>query len=207
MPLNLQQNKVPLDRKVSRIDYRVFQHAHIQGIPEAIETKQPHQRLIWLVAIIATNIACGIHLYFLLSSFVNEPNETKMTYEPKAALLPPTIIVCQPATRFLDPESVSNISAEYYYALELGVGLIHMAQLDRLQYSLNISKVEEYHQQILSENNGSAAVAYHNFHHKHMRKCEDTFIHCYTELFDKADCCKIFKQVFTLYGMCYAARN
>jgi hypothetical protein len=93
------------------------------------------------------------------------------------------------------------------YALELGVGLIHITELGRLESFVNISQVEAHYKQILHENNGSAATAYRKFHEKHMRKCENIFHNCYTELFTNVSCCDIFEPVFTLYGMCYASKK
>ena len=51
------------------------------------------------------------------------------------------------------------------YALELGVGLIHEADIPRLQ-KVNISKIIELHQEILEKFNGSASAAYSDFHIK-----------------------------------------
>uniref|UniRef100_A0A914X8M7 Uncharacterized protein n=1 Tax=Plectus sambesii TaxID=2011161 RepID=A0A914X8M7_9BILA len=205
--MSFKMEEPPPDRKNTKINFHVFEHAQIQGIPEAVVAKRASKRYTWIAVVIFVHVACFVHLYWLLNTFFVQPNETTVSFQQEDELNPPRVLVCQPATRMLNPKSVSSISAEYYYALELGVGLIHITELSRLEYLVNVTQVEEHHQQILRENNGSASAAYRKFHEKHMRKCEDVFSHCYTELYKNVSCCDIFEPVFTLYGMCYVSKK
>lgn len=194
-------------RKAIAINYHVFKDANIQGIPEAVEATRTSVRLFWIAVVIITNLACFFHIFYLLQTFERDDNETTITFAEVQQLVPPRVIICQRSTRMLDYDRVKDIKGEDYFALELGLGLVHLASRDEVKKKAENNSLKQRYWEILKENNGSISKAYEDFHKKYMRRCGDVFHECYIELYTKVDCCDIFEPIFTIYGTCFVTKN
>uniref|UniRef100_A0A914WK29 Uncharacterized protein n=1 Tax=Plectus sambesii TaxID=2011161 RepID=A0A914WK29_9BILA len=183
----------------------VLHSSSIQALPETLTAKRRSQRIMWLILLIVANLACMIHLYYLLCTFIVSPNAFSIAYERKDELTMPRVIVCQPTTRLLDANALQNISKEYFYALELGMGLVNHNDLQHYIFDVDLRQVYINYEQILKDY-GNISVAYHDFYLKYGRKCGAIFNDC-NILQQEVNCCDVFELVFTMNGYCWVSRE
>lgn len=206
----MRSHSVPADLPSRPVQKRggliVLHSSSIQALPEAITAKRRSQRLMWLLVLIASNIAAIVHLYFLLYTFIVSPNVVSITYERQDELTMPRVIICQPTTRLLDANSLNNVTKEYFYALELGIGLVNHNELQHYIFGVDLPQLKINYDEMLKEY-GNFSLAYHAFFKRHGRKCKNIFKDCFILEMQEVNCCDIFEPMFTLNGFCWVSKE
>uniref|UniRef100_A0A914VZD1 Uncharacterized protein n=1 Tax=Plectus sambesii TaxID=2011161 RepID=A0A914VZD1_9BILA len=185
----------------------VMSQTSIQAIPEAINSKRPSKRRIWIAVAIISNVCCVIHLYFLLQTFIVSPNAVSISIERRSQLTMPRIHVCQPTSRFIDTNLAANVSAAYYYAIELGLGLIRSDEPLQYKYRMDLAEVEREYENIMRTFKGNIAAAHLDLYDKYGMKCEAIFQNCRILYEHQVNCCDIFEPVYTLNGLCWVSKK
>jgi hypothetical protein len=194
---------LPLHRKQG---IRAFEASSMEALPESISAKRKSQRIMWCIVLIVANVACIIHLCFLLSAFVVQPNSFSITFERQDELTMPRVIICQPTTRFLNVDTLENVTKEYFYALELGLGLIRHDEFQQYVYDMNLTLLKLNYDQIMKEY-ANISLGMLDFYARHGKKCNDIFKDCYMMQQQMLDCCDIFESTFTMNGFCWVSKK
>ena len=104
------------------------------------------------MVLVTSNIACIVHLYFLLETFIFSPVGISITYEFQNEFILPRIQICSQTSRLLNPDILdkSNVTRERLYAIELGLGYINDHEQD-LYKTLNLTRVSSEYDHLIME--------------------------------------------------------
>lgn len=119
----------PPKRKLFPFFHELFEGTTLHALPDIFNASKSVYRIVWGIVFLLATAACSYHLYVMLAEIVESPTVSRTTYEFAQEMAFPRLEICAQLGRMLDTEKLEpavkngEITIEYIYALELGLGI------------------------------------------------------------------------------------